>query len=229
MPSWLTVTHGSFGRCVSNRVCHIQTALPNCNWRHVFVDDDFAICTSRGFVPSGLPSFLLYWRGPQFIYDFPDEWGSNGARILWAELTEVWPMCCITLVDEVPGEWCSRFSSCDRMLQVASMHRFVECCQNRTCPCLPSLVSHSNLDNATRLVVIESQRIHLAFLFRELVRRNRVLSKPSARLTPFLGADGVIRVGSCLRHSRLVYDCKHPVLVAKRSHFAQRLCRRRYR
>jgi len=38
--------------------------------------------------------------------------------------------------------------------------------------------------------------------------------------------DGVIRVGDRLRRSLITYDCKHPVLMAKNSHYALLLCRR---
>lgn len=47
-----------------------------------------------------------------------------------------------------------------------------------------------------------------------------------ARLSPFIDPDGVIRVGGRLRHSLITYDCKHPVLMAKNSHFSLLLCRR---
>ena len=214
--SWLTVALESFKQYVSNRVHQTQTVLPNCIWRHVSSADNPANCASRGLMPSELPSFSLYWHGPRFIYDSPDEWGSDRVRILCSELPEIRPVCCSTHVDEVAGEWFSRFSSYDRMLRVVvRMRRFIECCRRkRPRPCMPLFLSKSELDNAARIIVIESQRIHFAVLFRELVRGDRVSSKPLARLAPFIDSEGVIRVGGRLRHSLLVYDCKHPILVA---------------
>lgn len=63
-------------------------------------------------------------------------------------------------------------------------------------------------------------------LRQELAAGARISSKPLARLAPFIDTAGVVRVGGRLLHSLLDYDCKRPVLLAKRSHYAMLLCRR---
>lgn len=51
------------------------------------------------------------------------------------------------------------------------------------------------------------------------------MSKPLARLCPFIDSDGIIRVGGRLRHSGLPNDCQHPVLLAKESYLTVLVCR----
>lgn len=107
----------------------------------------------------------------------------------------------------------------------AHVIRFISLCRNgKSTSRPPAFLSKSELDHATQVLVLESQRIHLANLRRELSNNVRVSSKPLSRLCPFIDADAVIRVGGRLRHSSLTYDCKHPVLLAKRSYFARLLC-----
>lgn len=226
--SWLTVPHETFKQYVSNRVYQIQHILPGCHWRYVSTHQNPADCASRGLMPSELPRHVLYWSGPQFLYDNPDKWGNDRERLARLELPELRPVTLTVQGTDQPSEWFVCFSSFDRMIRVvAQMRRFIERCRHRALsPAQPGYLCKSELDKATRILVIESQRVHFAVLLRELCRGNRVSSKPLSRLSPFIDADGVLRVGGRLRHSLLSYDCKFPILLAKRSHFAWLICQR---
>lgn len=225
--SWLTVHHDSFKTYVSNRVHQIQVLLPNCQWHHVESSLNPADCASRGVTPSELAQFSLYWQGPPIIYTDPSDWKPcppPPSDI--SELPEVRPIVCAVRADDAPVEWFTVFSCFDRMVRVtAHVIRFISLCRNgKSTSRPPAFLSKSELDHATQVLVLESQRIHLANLRRELSNNVRVSSKPLSRLCPFIDADAVIRVGGRLRHSSLTYDCKHPVLLAKRSYFARLLC-----
>ncbi|XP_050065293.1 uncharacterized protein LOC126554218 [Aphis gossypii] len=118
------------------------------------------------------------------------------------------------------------------MIRVTTiLHRFI----NRRCrrcvlePIPTKGLSLVEVDCATRSIIRESQRIHFSDLLRELSSGDRVSSKPLARLAPFVDDVGIIRVGGRLRHSTLSYKCKHPMLIAKRSHLALLICRRWHR
>lgn len=142
------------------------------------------------------------------------------------ELPEVRPIVCAVRADDASVEWFTVFSCFDRMVRVtARVIRFISLCRNgKSTPRPPAFLSKSELDHATQVLVLETQRIHLADLRREFSNNVRVSSKPLSRLCPFIDADAVIRVGGRLRHFSLTYDCKHPVLLAKRSYFARLLC-----
>lgn len=90
-------------------------------------------------------------------------------------------------------------------------------------------LTRPELDAALRSLVRESQQKHLSQLLHELTHGLRLSSKPVARLSPFVDAEGLIRVGGRLRHSLLTYDCKHPILLAKISHLALLQCRHWHR
>lgn len=110
------------------------------------------------------------------------------------------------------------------------MFRFINGCRRRTNESpLPVFLRRSELRYAERILIIESQRVHFKVLLSELSRSSRVTSKPVARLSPFIDQAGIIRVGGRLRHALINYDCKHPILLAKRSHLAVLLCERWHR
>ncbi|KAF0721556.1 Integrase catalytic domain-containing protein, partial [Aphis craccivora] len=226
--SWLTVPHQSFKVYVSNRVHQIHNLLPDCRWQYVDSTNNPADCASRGITPSVLAQHELYWRGPDLIYGDPTDWDHPFSPLSLSHLPEVQPVSCAVHLSNPTEEWFARFSDYDRMRRVvAYILRFIALCRRHVPRSEgPVVLCKRELDAATRVLIIESQRVHLSTLLSELSRGNRVSSKPLARLSPFIDSEGVIRVGGRLRHSFINYDCKHPVLIAKRSIFASMLCRR---
>lgn len=241
--SWLTVSHTSFKPYVSNRVHQIRTLLPECHWQHVESHNNPADCASRGVMPSVLSQFELYWHGPPVAYEDPSVWDQFCPPQYCPDLPEIRPVSCAVRVNEFADEWCTRFSNYDRMLRVvAYARRFIATCRHRVSQRLnnttrgsmprhsatitPAFLCKSEIDCAARILAAASQQIHFAELILELSGGERVSSKPLARLAPFIDAEGIIRVGGRLRHSLLTYDCKHPILLSKRSYFAMLLCRR---
>ncbi|KAL4136057.1 hypothetical protein QTP88_007625 [Uroleucon formosanum] len=241
--SWLTSPHESFKVYVSNRVHQIRSLLPDCHWQHIVSAENPADCASRGVMPAALAQLDLYWRGPQIAYGEPSEWDDSRPSLPLCELPELRVVSHAARVDDEDIEWFVRFSSFDRMLRiVAYMRRFVRACRRHVTlrrsagpgsvvtpgsdVRVPAFLRKDELDSAARVLAAESQRVHFAMLWQELSAGSRISSKPLSRLAPFIDTAGVVRVGGRLRHSLLNYDCKHPVLLAKRSHFAMLLCRR---
>lgn len=225
--SWLTAPHGSFKVYVSNRVHQISVLLPTCRWLHVESAQNPADCASRGVMPSKLVDLSLYWSGPDFIRNEPQHWDDGTQLMPTDELPEARPVSLVILPDEQPSEWFNTFSSYDRLLRIVGyVLRFVQCCKRRGERSGSEALTRSELDTAAQCVIIESQRCHFSGLLKELVNKQQPSSKPLARLSPFLDSEGVIRVGGRLRLSSLRYNCKHPILLAKRSHLALLICQR---
>ncbi|CAI6351883.1 unnamed protein product [Macrosiphum euphorbiae] len=229
--SWLNVPHESFKTYVSNRVHQVHTLIPTCQWHHIDSSNNPADCASRGVMPSVLASLTLYWSGPPVIYTDTSGWERTSPQITADGSAELRPVVCTAVVNDVCAEWFSCFSSFDRMIRViARVRRFIECCRRgRLGVRPPEYLCKSELDEATRVLILVSQRVHFAVLRRELSNSNHISSKSLSKLSPFIGADSVIRVGGRLKHSLLTYDCKHPVLLAKESYFAKLLCERWHR
>jgi hypothetical protein len=224
--SWVTVPHETFKQYVSNRVHQIQSILPNCHWRYVPSPDNPADCASRGLMPSELPRFRLYWHGPRFIYDAPDEWGRDRDRLPCSELPEVRLVSLATQLNDPPLEWFTRFSSYDNMIRVVARVRRFVCKSRRASIELTPVLTLIELESALHAIVLSSQQLSFAELYEELVKNKRVSSKPLARLCPFLDDKGIIRVGGRLKHSTLPFESKHPILLAKSSHLSILICRR---
>ncbi|XP_025414884.1 uncharacterized protein LOC112686691 [Sipha flava] len=227
--SWLTTPHETFKQYVSNRVHQVQTALPDGQWRYVSSSDNPADCASRGLMLSELARHELYWCGPHFIYDAPENWGNDVVRISHSKFPEVRPVSLAVQRNDPPVEWFSRFSSYDRMLRViVQMRHFTLKCRLR--PVEPTrLITLDEIDDALRIVVLSSQKLLFSELRIELERNLRVSSKPLARLCPFVDDKNVIRVGGRLKHSALPFTVEHPILVAKSSHLSVLVCRRWHR
>ncbi|XP_025417938.1 uncharacterized protein LOC112688790 [Sipha flava] len=156
--SWLTVPHETFKQYVSNRVHQIQSVLPSCHWRYVSTFDNPADCASRGLMPSELPQFTLYWLGPKFIRDHPNEWGRDKDRLPCSDLPEVQPINLLVQSKDPPSEWFARFSSYDQMIRVvARMRRFLPPSRRRSAEVTPVL-TRIELDDALRAIVLQSQQ-----------------------------------------------------------------------
>lgn len=226
--SWLTVPHESFKPYVSNRAHQVKTLIPNCQWHHIDSSSNPADCASRGVMPSALEHLSLYWRGPPVARASVSSWERVLPPVNVEELPEFRPVVCTTRVDDAHIEWFNCFSSFDRMVRViARVRRFIVCCRmGRAALRPPDFLRTSELYEATRVLVLESQRVHFAMLRHELSQNTRVLSRPLSKLSPFLDNDSVIRVGGRLKNSLLTYDRKHPILLARDSHFSKLLCER---
>ncbi|XP_022165278.1 uncharacterized protein LOC111030191 [Myzus persicae] len=248
--SWLTVPHDSFKTYVSNRVYQVHNILPNCQWHHIESSNNPADCASRGVMPSELAHLSLYWQGPPVIYSDASLWEPSPPPTNICELPEARPVVCAGRADDVPDEWFASFSSFDRLIRVtARVLRFISHFRvfrkRNSCllppanlynsddgrvPNLSVYLSKFELDYATRIIILESQRVHFAVLRRELSHTARVSSRSLAKLSPFIDdSDSVIRVGGRLKHSTLTYECKHPILLAKESHLARLIGERWHR
>ncbi|XP_025191316.1 uncharacterized protein LOC112591650 [Melanaphis sacchari] len=224
--SWLTIPHETFKQYVSNRVHQIQTVLPNCHWRYVPSIDNPADCASRGLTPSELPQFMLYWLGPRFIKDLPNEWGRDRDRLPCSDLPEVRSITLLVQSKDPLSEWFTRFSSYDNMIRVVAwMRRFLLKSRRRSDE-VTRVLTRDELEDALRTIVLSSQRSSFAELRGELLKHTCVSSKPIARLCPFIDDQGVIRVGGRLKNSNLPFDSKHPILLAKTSYLSTLVCRR---
>jgi hypothetical protein len=161
--SWLTTPHETFKQYVSNRVHQVQTALPDGQWRYVSSSDNPADCASRGLMPSELARHELYWCGPHFIYDAPENWGNDVVRISHSKFPEVRPVSLAVQRNDPPVEWFSRFSSYDRMLRViVQMRHFTLKCRLR--PVEPTrLITLDEIDDALRIVVLSSQKLFFSY------------------------------------------------------------------
>lgn len=216
---WLTNPHTSFKVFVSNRIFKIHQPSPNCEWAYVRTEQNPANCVSRGLTPSDLQSHLLYWSGPEFLFQPISEWNLIVPSVPMIELPELWPTSLVACSVEPIDDWLTRFSSYGNLLRVVAwMRRFVSRSHSQTTN--TAFLTRNELDEALVTVIKSTQNMFYPELIRELKTRSVVHNKGLARLSPFLDDKMVIRVGGRLRNSNLRDDRKHPILLPKNCHLA---------
>ena len=71
---WLDGSPRHFKTYVGNRVSTIIDLIPPNRWHHVNGCENPADCGSRGLFPSELLDHTLWWNGPTWLGQSPDNW-----------------------------------------------------------------------------------------------------------------------------------------------------------
>ena len=108
---------------VANRVRDILSRVSAEHWRYVATDANPADCASRGLLPQDLLKKALWWQGPPWLKQPPDQWPRCPDINLERELPEL-PSVVLVLQTTEDPLW-RRYSSFDRLLRtVAWCRRF---------------------------------------------------------------------------------------------------------
>lgn len=220
--AWIKSHPSRWKTFVANRVADIQTRLPDATWRHVPTQQNPADCASRGLLGPQLPSFHLWWNGPQWLTSDSAEWPSPPSHDLATRLEEAPQKFTHANAYHEPWGLSTRFSSWSKLIRVtAYAQRFINNCRRKN----PTYSSVSTL-NTVALTAAEYQRARgfwIRYIQRIMfapeiahLRAGRVesLGIALAPLTPFLDADDILRVGGRLANSGLSFERKHPAILA---------------
>ncbi|XP_076301937.1 uncharacterized protein LOC143220085 [Lasioglossum baleicum] len=120
--SWIQRHPSRWPTYVANRVAEIQRMVPLAKWHHVRSAENPADCASRGFYPTEMVNFELWWRGP--------EWLSSSGHLPEAVDSEAHHEVTEPLIHHLArrfeGSSCSlieRFSNLTRLLRVLAWCR----------------------------------------------------------------------------------------------------------
>ena len=223
---WIRSESRRYHTFVANRVAEIQDSTEVDSWRHVPGSMNPADVVSRGCSASELCKDESDWlQGPGFLRLPPTAWPTEPSN-------DTQPVDCteektatVTAVTE-PGTviQSAKFSSWSKLLRVTAwVRRFIKNCRasenDRKCGPL----SLDEVRDAETTCLLQAQAddfpAELDALKRKvtLPRRSRLLP-----LSPYLDADGLIRVGGRLRHAKVAYENRHQVLLSP-SHDVTRL------
>ncbi|XP_070524041.1 uncharacterized protein [Cardiocondyla obscurior] len=220
---WLRQHPSRWSTFVANRVSEVQTTLPNAQWHHVRGKENPADCASRGLAPSDLVAYSLWWQGPPWLRNddaFPED------RTLLEEsddLPEGRARFHVVVVrDSVQEpELLLRFSSLARLLRVSAWcRRWTGLDRKRPASRQGALeLSAEELHQSMLTWMRVIQASHWSSEIRA-VSTGTPFQKghPLANLSPFLDAQGILRVGGRIRHSLLSFDEKHPMILPRNSH-----------
>ncbi|XP_076660440.1 uncharacterized protein LOC143363793 [Halictus rubicundus] len=219
--AWLRSHPSKWKPFVAHRVSEIQNLLPGVTWRHVGTTDNPADLATRGIPANELRDSKLWWKGPAWLTDPHAGWPATSIADLPRDLPEQRTVS-VALVQEEPEkeQFVTRFSSLTRLMRVtAYLRRFTDNCRKvrgRRGP-----LTSSELQEALHTVIRTCQRSDFPQELHALSRGNAVPSgSPLKSLTPFLGEDGILRVGGRLQNTMLSESQRHPAIINRTSHLA---------
>ncbi|XP_011858553.1 PREDICTED: uncharacterized protein LOC105556088 [Vollenhovia emeryi] len=206
---------------VANRVAEIQTTLLEAQWHHVASQDNPADCASRGLTPRALADHPLWWRGPAWLQEGEAPWKATADTNTDEDLPEARTRQHVGVAQSTTeaSDLLLRYSTLRRLLRITAWCRRWLRGVTRARSAEEALaLSAAELEDAlgswVRLVQTNTYGKEI-----EVIQNGQELSRSNSlsRLTPFIDADGVLRVGGRIRHSLLAYEEKHPAILPRHS------------
>ena len=224
---------------VANRVAEIQRKSDPAQWRHVPGEQNPADDATRGLDLKSLSAKSRWFQGPVFLHEGETSCPSE-SRLHLSDCSEEGKqeLAKINLAfqckQSLPLFDIQRFSSWRRLLRVIAWilrlisrskrarHQKSQKTGKRQNDSLEKVLEPDEISNAERYWVRETQRERFSEELTTLRAGGSVLrSSPLWRLSPFVGSDGILRVGGRLEMSNLPYDAKHPVILPKKHYISK--------
>jgi hypothetical protein len=216
--AWIRSSPHRWATFVANRTSQIQELTSPSIWHYVPTQVNPVDCASRGLFPSELATHSLWWTGPPFLLESPENWPTlpgthHDISEILPESEERQQTVLSVQVNHSIMELLDRISSLDKILRITVYClRFSTLRRSQT---LSNVISADEMASALATIIHSVQR--LVFLEEiTLMAKGLQCSKHLRRLDPFLDEAGLIRVGGRLKNADLPYSQKHPLLLPSR-------------
>ncbi|XP_062533336.1 uncharacterized protein LOC134202324 [Armigeres subalbatus] len=220
---WLRSPPYTWSTFVANRVSEIQITTQGSRWHHVAGKQNPADLITRGMKVDDFLNSSLWHRGPSWLGRPETEWIiSDDSRKTPEEMLERRTMVAAIQNKLGTNSIFATSSSYNRLLRVtAYCLRFIDACRRKTVSSsqpesvfITRSITVVELSAARMLLIRLAQADCFAEEIRYLGRGESVSKRSNLRLlSPFVDADGILRVGGRLRLSEQPYLTKHPVLL----------------
>ncbi|XP_074031851.1 uncharacterized protein [Leptinotarsa decemlineata] len=215
--SWIKSSSYRWKTFVCNRVSHIQENVSPKSWYYINTKYNPADCASRGLLPLELLRHPLWFSGPPWLKTSVDEWPVELSLTLPPTDLERKEIVLTTFISlESLDTLLKKYSSLGKIKRIVGyVLRFI---YNSKHPHnkLTAPFNQSELHNSLLVMVKRVQHTSFSHEINQL--ENKLpLPKIFRKLNPFLGTDGLLRVGGRLQHSGLAYEHKYPAILP-RSH-----------
>jgi len=222
--NWLTSPSRRWTTFVANRVGEIQRLTEIESWRHISSADNPADALSRGLEPYDLINASLWWQGPAFLRTHQDQWPSGKFIQLGERTPEARIASAAATVFEcsVIDDLTSKFSNLNKICRIlAYCLRFRKTLR----PSPPtSFVSHNEISHALEIACRAVQKGSFPREYQALSKGKSInASSKLLSLSPFIDANGLIRVGGRLKNSDLQFDTRHPILLPREHDLTKRV------
>ena len=227
---------------VANRIQLIWENSDVNQWMYVDARSNPADDTSRGISPSNQEKVNRWLNGPEFLWLDESNWTIHGKQDI-PEIDQDDPEVKTKLsvhvasaVNEgITSTVQGRISSWSKLLKVTAwVMRWIKIVRKRVnktnidegSPTQLHVLSVEELIAAEGIVVKGYQRIEFKEEFMVLDdRRNNKLKESIGCLNPYVGEDGLIRVGGRLQQSNLDEKIMHPVMLPKKGKLTEMIIR----
>ena len=226
--AWLDGHPRDFKQFVANRVSIILETTSPCTWKHVPTAENPADCSSRGLMPSELFQHNLWWNGPGWLHLDPVQVPDQPARRT-LPLPEVRVIHAIICQPDISIQMEARTSNYHRIVTITAwcLRLYDRLRNGRPDPDnRGKLLKGLELQQAEHWLWKHSQARSFSKEFQALNKQHHIA--PSSRLrslNPFMGTDGLIRVGGRVANSSLSLSQQHPVIVDSKDSLIQKYFR----
>ena len=223
---WLRSCSRAWNTFVANRVGEIQDLTPIENWHHVNTLDNPADPLSRGVMPAKLADKKIWWHGPEWLSEEQSKWPMNeDISIEKEKIPERKSTCTINhACIKKPLFLFTRFSCYLKLVHItAYCLRIKKRASNQKIK-LPKQLQVDEIIEANKKLIKFAQNESFSAEISSIKSVGSVNKQSSIlKLTPFLDADGILRVGGRLKNSSLPFDAKHPILLPSKHPFTRLL------
>ncbi|XP_024877306.1 uncharacterized protein LOC112458103 [Temnothorax curvispinosus] len=216
--TWIKSHASRWKDFVRNRVSQIQELTANAHWKYVPGTSNPADCASRGLSTAQLQSHSLWWTGPPWILT-PEAWPSQPALSDELSAHEARPGIALHAAASQPDyHWdlIYRYSTLNKLLKITALcFRFISLLGNHR---RKPLDLHSALEEARLFWIKATQAAYFTHEIKMLTANSRLPTAHAfSRLTAYVDAQGIIRVGGRLNQSALAQDSKHQAILPRHS------------
>lgn len=218
---WINTPPHTLKTFVANRVTEILQGSTEKQWRYEPSEDKAADTLSRGAELDDLIHHKTWYQGPHWLEQSEDAWPRE--ELTPIEIPEQRRVITLQTSTSTDLQILERFSSFPLFTRVvAYCLRFA----NNTRQHSRGQLTIEELDQATCRIIRLLQKTAFPTEMQDL----RATSPPSKSnrlisLSPFLDAEGIIRVGGRLAHSGLRYEQKHPAVLPPQHHLTNLIIR----
>ena len=228
--AWIQASPSRWKTFIANRVAEIQQTEKTIRWHHVPGIVNPADCASRGLSIQELINFPLWWNGPVWL----------STRLTLEEETQIQLPSDVDM-EEKPSpkikchhsdvkmdSFITNFSS--RLLRITSWcRRFIRNCTKKADFREFGPLCTDEIQQSLLVWVRSCQQQYFPQELQYLTSNQPLRSSRIQQLSPFLDNDQVIRVGGRLRHSKIPYKQKFPIILPRRAQLTDLIIQSKHR
>lgn len=229
---WLRSCSRQWTQFVANRIAEIQRIISIDSWNYVPSQENPADLLSKGIMPDMLHESDMWWTDPPWIKLDENNWPSENFSASDVELPEGRATALISKTEaEQPLDIFERFSKFSRLVRVVAFcQRFIRNSRihkvresrsddkNTLVP--PLLIDELEKSRLTLVKIVQhnsfSSELHSIKRFNRVNKNSNVL-----KLNQFIDEQGILRVGGRLRHDKVFFEHKHPILLPGKHPFTK--------